>query len=193
MPRAKPNIESKICAAALSLAAKHGWQNLTLEQIAKAAKIPPARMRKIFPDKSRVLTQILREIDRQAAAVGKADSRATPHDRLFEALMARFDILQKCRMGALAILDAARRDPSLARSILPAQWKSMENALVRTGLAPSQSLHKPLAALGLLGVYYRALCAWRQDRTPDMAKTMAALDQALRLASLVAEILFRTR
>jgi hypothetical protein len=55
-----------------------------------------------------------------------------------------------------------------------------------------EGLREAMAYTGLMAVYYRALCVWRHDETADMAKTMAALDRALKQAESVAEIIFRT-
>jgi AcrR family transcriptional regulator len=191
MPRAVSNVEKKICDVALKLAARRGWSALTLEEIAAAAKIAPAAFRKHFADKNQILPAVVRQIDRHAAAVaGKTSAKSAPHDRLFEIMMARFDALQKERRGILAILTDASRDPALARSIVPAQWRSMQEMLDLARLCP-QGLRRIAAAVGLMGVYYRTLCAWKRDETPDMAKTMAALDRALRQAETIAEMIFR--
>jgi AcrR family transcriptional regulator len=194
--KSKPgtNAEKKICDVVLGLAARHGWNTLTLEQIAKAAKLSPATMREYFSAKDQILPAIVRQIDREViAAVGKSGPKGEPHDRLFEVMMARFDALQSHRAGILAILDGLRADPASARLIAPAQWQSMQAMLdlaaMKTGEGPKASL----ATAGLLGIYYWTLCCWRRDETRDMAKTMAALDRGLRRAGRVAEIIFRAK
>jgi hypothetical protein len=45
---------------------------------------------------------------------------------------------------------------------------------------------RPVLAGGLSAVYAWAFLAWRKDKTRDMAKTMAALDKALRMAGKTA-------
>ncbi len=192
MPPARPDSESNLCAAALRLAAQHGWNALTLDQIARAAKVPSAQAKKHFGDKNEILPALVRYIGRQSTH-GKFDARATPHDRLFEALMARFDALQNRRKGVLAITEDCRRDLSLARLILPAEWREMENVLKAAKLMPDSEVKRPLAVAGLLGVYGWALCCWRRDTTPDMAKTMAGLDRGLRGAEAAARFLFQDR
>jgi len=188
---AKSVVEIKMSEAALRLASKAGWHALTLDGIAKAAKIAPARARNVFRDKNQILPAIVRRMDRRAAAIlGKGDARAKPHDRLFELMMARFDALQENRKGILAIVQDCRRDPSLVRLIFPAQMESMRQILAQAGL-PSKGAQEPLAIAALLAVYYRTIWCWYKDNTLDMARTMAALDQGLRYAGKAAEILFR--
>lgn len=186
----KPAIEARLCAAALRLAAKQDWGRLTIEQIAMAAKISPAQAKKVFASKDLLLPAIVRQIDaRVVTKAGKVNMRDTPRDRLFQLLMARFDFLQEQRAAILSILNETRRDPSLARLIIPAQIRSMQKLIECARVAAGARAQ--IAAFGLLAVYYRALWSWHQDTTRDMAKTMAALDQGLRCAGRIAEILFR--
>lgn len=199
MPRAKKtatNAEDKICEAALRLAARPGknggWHSLTLDHVAAAAKIPPAQAKKIFHDKNALLPALIRYIDREAArGAGRIDEDGKPRDRLFEALMARFDALQEHRAGILAVSEETRRDPALARQILPAQWQSMQKILKLAHLAREKDPRGALMAAGLLGIYYWSFCCWQKDHSADMSKTMAGLDRALRFAEIPGEILFR--
>jgi len=192
MPPARLDIESKICAATLQLAAQRGWNALTLDQIARGAKVLPTQAKGYFKDKNEILPALVRYIGKQSARA-KFDARAKPRDRLFEALMARFDALQKHRKGILAITEDCPRDPSLVRFILPAEWREMESLLKTAKLMPDSELKRSLVVAALLGVYGWALCCWQRDKTPDMAKTMAGLDRGLRGAETAAQFLFRSR
>ena len=152
-----------------------GWRQneagaiLTLEQIAAAAKVPPVQAKKSFANKDQLLSAIVRQIDaRTVIKAGKINPRDTAHDRLFEVMMARFDALQEHRMGILSILNETRRDPSLARLIIPAQIQSMQKLLEQARV--TSAARAQLAAFGLLVVYYRALWCWQKDSTRDMAK-----------------------
>jgi AcrR family transcriptional regulator len=191
--KAKPtgNSEQRVCEAALHLIARQGWERLNLEDAARAAKLPAAEMRKLFPDKYALLPGIVRLVDsRMLESFGAADRRASPHDRLFEMFMARFDVLQAHRRAFIDIMHAAKRDWRLTRHMLPAQIKTMRIILGHTGLQPEPP-HEPFVLAGLLGIYGLALCAWRHDEAEDMAKTMAALDRLLRRTASIADILFR--
>lgn len=190
-PKAKPGPELRIAEAALHLIARHGWERLTLEAVARAAKLPAAQVKKSFPDTYALLPGIVRLIDtRMNATLEPADSRASLHDRLFETLMARFDVLQANRRAIANIMDAAKRDPRMIRHLLPAQAKAMRGILNHTGLKP-EPLYEFFIIAGLLGIYGSALCVWRLDSSQDMAKTMAALDRMLRRAGTVSDILLR--
>jgi AcrR family transcriptional regulator len=183
--------EQKIASAALRLAATRGWTSLTLSQIAKAAKMPLAKAQKLFSDKDQILPAIVAYVDDEtAAAIGKPLTRSTPRDRLFEVMMARFDVLQENRKGILAIAKAVRQNPQLARLLLPAYMQTIKKLLLLAHI-PTTKAQQPLVIAGLLTVQAATLCRWQSDNTADLAKTMAALDRSLGLAEKIAETVLR--
>ena len=186
--RASP--ETRICEAALSLAARQGWRQVTPDAVARAARLPPARVKKLFAERDDLLPAILRHIDQQVArACGKTGPRGAPHDRLFEVMMARFDALQEHRRAILAIMDETLRNPRCARFLMPAIVQSMRRMLTLARLKP-EGIRGPVVVSGLLAVHGLAFCSWRRDSSADMSKTMAVLDRNLRRAASCAEILF---
>ena len=189
--KTKTGPEIKIGEAALRVAARQGWNRLTLDAVAKAAKIPAAQVKKLFPDKNDLLTAIVATVDsHMATAISKPDPESSPHDRLFEILMARLDFLQTHRRAITGIMDAAKRDLRMGRKLLPAQINAMRRILELSWLKP-QTPREPFVVAGLLGVYGLTLCVWRNDSSPDMTKTMAALDRFLRRAIGIFDIIFR--
>lgn len=193
MAKAKTKPEFKICEAALAVAVRQGWKALTLEAVAKEAKRSVPQLKKLYPSKDDLLPGIVRMIDTEAAAfLSKPDLTASPHDRLFDALMARIDALQSHRTGILALIDGLKGDPRLLRKLFPAQIKSMQAHLKYAGLTQPKTREAFIIA-GLLGLYGLTLCIWQNDSSPDMARTMAALDRNLRRAGTAMDILFRVR
>lgn len=187
----KPHLQPTICEAALKAAEKHGWNNLTMEQIAKAAKMPVATVRKFFKKPADMIPALVELIDGETRrSLHKTKLGKTPHDRLFEIMMARFDALQNYRSGILAIIGDLKRDPQSAMPFLKAQWESMTD-IILTARPELKEPQKTLAAAGLYGVYQYALFVWSKDSSADMSKTMAALDRGLRYADKAAKILFR--
>jgi AcrR family transcriptional regulator len=182
--------EKKICDAALKLATSQSWDKVTLEQIAKAAKVPLPQLQKIFADTNAILPTIIRLIDAETAdSVGKPNAKAPPRDRLFEVMMARFDVLQAHRKAITGIMAAARRNPRMLRYVAPAQWQSMRHMLALAGIKPGDG-KEPIVVAGLLAIYGLTLCAWRKDDSIDMARTMAMLDRCLRHAGRISEMIF---
>jgi ubiquinone biosynthesis protein COQ9 len=168
---------AKIANAALRLAAVKGWPKVTLEAVAKNTKIPLSKLKKRFPALREILPVIADENTRKTlAAVDKTS--ATPHDILFALMMSRFDVLQMNRKAVLSIAKAAQSDPDLLRFVVSAISEGLYTMAL---VAELDMLPKPLIAPALLGVYARVFWTWQKDETPDMSKTMAALDQALRL------------
>jgi AcrR family transcriptional regulator len=192
MAKKKPDIRKKLVTAALGLAASHAWERLTLEQIAKAAKVSATETKKLFPNVNDVLVALVARVDDEVAtAIRRPLSKGTARDRLFEVMMARFDILQKHRSAFLKIIAAIKRDPSLARILLPAQTQAMQKMLTLAGLK-QDGVKQLMATTGLMVIYGASLHGWERDESKDMARTMAALDRYLRYADKGAEILFRT-
>src|SRR5277367_3237409 len=110
MPQKQSDITAKICETTLRLAAKQTWEKLSLEEIARSAKIPMTRVKAVITEKNQILPILIGWIDRCAAKkIGTIDVNDAPRDRLFEVMMARFDILQAHRPGIIAMCDAAKR------------------------------------------------------------------------------------
>jgi AcrR family transcriptional regulator len=175
----------KIAAAALTLIGKHGWDSVTVSQVARTAKVSAAQMKKKIQRKEDILPAIVRMVDKKMwAAVGTIDATMPPRDKLFEILMARIDVLQKHRAAIESITDAARADPSLMGFMMPAHANTMRNILRHTH--PKMPIPiQPIGIAVFLSAYGFVICTWRNDTSPDLAKTMAALDRILqRLISL---------
>jgi AcrR family transcriptional regulator len=189
MQKSSRHHDQKICAAALRLAAARGWENVTLEQIAKAAKIPLPPLKALFADSNAILPLIVRHISAETfKACDKPDHNAPPHDRLFDVMMARFDRLQQSRKAVLSIAAFARREPRSAVILFQAQIEAMRSTLAFTGFASGKAC-ATLAPLAVWGIHFAAFRAWQHDETLDMSKTMAALDWYLRYAGRAATLL----
>ena len=179
-----------MCLAVLKLAAERGWNGVTLDLVAKAAKVSLAHIKKNFKTANDLLPVIVRYVtDEVASAIGKPDRKASPHDQLFDVMMARFDVLQKHRAGILAITKAMRRDPAMFCILIPAQRQEMRRMLDLAGIEQVGPV-RLAAPAGLWVIYMVTLRIWQGDETIDMAKTMAGLDRALRFTGRAAEILF---
>ena len=183
--RPKKTDDAKICEAALHLAATKGWHGVTVEAVAKAAKVSPPALKRRFSSPCDVIPLIVGHITQRSLASVPGDVK-NPRDALFDAVMSRFDVLQENRKAILAIARDARRDPALARVLAASAIKGMGETLEAVGLnAPPESLR----AAGLGAVYAWAFVVWSRDESRDMAKTMAALDKALRLGDRAVRLL----
>ena len=180
---------SKISQTALRLAASKGWSQVTLEAVAKAAKIPIAGLKTRFRIPADLMPVIAEAIDREAfAAAGQISG--TPQDMLFDLLMARFDVLQRNRKAILSMAEAARQDRrlscALTRATVSGVYRLIDAAKLKT-------LPRPILAAGLGAMYGWVFFVWNRDNSRDMAKTMAAVDRGLRLCSKVVILLQKHR
>jgi AcrR family transcriptional regulator len=168
---------------ALTLAVERGWRRVSLADIAAAAKLSLAELYGLYRSKEAILSAFLRRIDKAALAEGSAEGD-TPRDRLFDALMRRFEALRPHKAAVEAILRDSR-DPLALLCGAPRLLRSMAWALEVAGLG-SQGLIGRARAKGLAVVYLSTLRVWLSDDTSDMSRTMAALDKGLRRAETLA-------
>jgi len=189
MPEKNTDYKEAIVHAALALAAEQGWTLTTLRDIAQRAEIPLTTLRGIVDDKTDILALYGKQIDAQVlATLGEVAPAASPRDRLFDILMERFDVLNTHRDGLVSILDSLKCDPKQALIACPHLARSMNWMLEAAGVEAS-GIKGALKILGLTAVYLKTLKVWRDDTSPDMAKTMAALDKDLSRAEQTANTL----
>ena len=174
------DLDATIIDAALALAADRPWSALALADIAAAAGIGLIDLYRTFRSKSAILTAFSRRID--AATIDlPADADATVHDRLFEVLMRRFDLLAPYKPGLRGLACEARRG---RLDVLPLAChlpRSLRWMLEASGVSTSGL--KGMVRVRLLGLaYLAAVRVWLEDDSPDLARTMAALDRALKRA-----------
>ncbi len=86
---------SKAVQAALDLAKERSWGDITLADIARAANLSLADLRREFTCKSDILRAFQAELDAEVLARAKpAGETQTPRDRLFDVVMTRFEAMQ---------------------------------------------------------------------------------------------------
>lgn len=171
-----PVFDQALTDAALAFAAERGWAAVTVAEAASRAGLDPQRVRSRFPDRIAILRRFGRLADAAAIEGNMPDQPA--RDRLFDALMRRFDHLQARRAGVLAVLDGLRRDPCTVLALAPEGPASMARILKGVGISPLPP-KGPLRVLGLWATWLSSADAWRRDDSADLTATMAALDRAL--------------
>jgi hypothetical protein len=142
-----------------------------------------AQLYALYPDKVALAAAFMARIDAEVlAGVPKhSDPEETARDRLFDAMMRRYDALRPHRDALRAIRRAGTRDPMLALALGPALRRSMASTLEAAGLA-SDGLPGALRQNGLLAIHYAVSRAFDRDDSADLSKTMAALDSRLKTA-----------
>ena len=157
-----------------------------MADIATEAGITPADLRDLFCSKTAILAAFVKVIDQRVLSQGfHFEDEDTPRDRLFEVLMSRFDTLGEHRDAVVALCRSLPSDPLAAISLGPTALISTSWMLEAAGI----SGHGPFGLLrvkGLLAVWLSALRVWVADDSPDLSRTMAALDRYLRRAERLA-------
>lgn len=149
MPQGTPEQRKQVIDAALTLAAERGWRGLSLAAIAKAAGLPLANVYATFPSKQAVLEGFLADVDDAVLRGGDPDlEHDSAHDRLFEAVMRRFEAMAPHRAGVAAIIEDGRRDPVAMLCGMPRFLRSMAATLEAAGIA-SDGMAGLLRAKGL--------------------------------------------
>ena len=176
----KADIPKHVIETAMRLAAESGWKDLSLAEIAQAAELPLSKVYPVFSSKQAILTGLMRRVDAEVLAdedVGDLEDSA--RDRLFDVLMRRFDALQPYKEAIGNIVYDQARDPLAACAGLAALRRSMALMLEAAGLSAS-GVKGLLRVKGLTAIYLASLRVWLRDDSPDLARTMAALDGYLR-------------
>ena len=189
----KADIPDHVIDTALALAAERGWRDLTLADIAEAAKLPLSKLHPVYPSKAAILRGFTRRID--AAVLAAEESGAgegNAHDRLFDALMRRFDALKPHREALGNIVCDEARDPLAALGGLCRLERSMACMLEAARLS-SGGLRGLIRTKALGLTYLATLRVFFRDDSPDLAATMAALDRNLSRLDRLARGCSRTR
>lgn len=171
---------TKAVRAALELARERGWRDLSLSDIAQAAGLGLADLRREFACKSDILKAFQAEVDAEVLSKAKAaTSDQSMRDRVFDIVMTRFEVMAPykpalkrisadlcCRPGEAA---------ELACSTLTSQYWMLAGAGAKLNGASAA-----LRVTGLAAIYAKVFGVWLNDDTPGLDRTMAALDRRLR-------------
>lgn len=179
--------EERIVDAALALAGERGWRTISLADIAEAAGLSLAALYMVLPSKGAILEAFARRIDRATLAglEPAAESEDSVRDRLFEIIMRSFDALEPHKPGVAALMADLPRNP-LA---LLCQGTRLLRSLSWIAAAAGVETGGPLGLLRvktLATAYIWVLRTWLGDDTQDKARTMEALDRALKNLEMLA-------
>jgi len=182
-------LSDRILDSALLLAAERGWRDVSMTDIAAAAKAPLTEMLLKLPSKAAVVNTIFKRTDARVlvAAGATVETSDSTRDRLFDVLMLRFDTLQRDRQGISSIVSTCVCDPLAPLCYGPRLMCSMALMLEATGLS-SSGPSGFLRTKGLAVVYVIAFRVWLRDDSSDMAKTMATLDGGLKRVETLAAL-----
>lgn len=172
-----PELRDQAVRAWMMAIADHGWHGASLALAAQAAGLSRADIAGAVGDRHDALGQLMARAADAAFAGATVDGGV--RERLFDGLMAGLDVVQAERRAVLAVVDA--RDPGVGLMLAartPAALRRIADAAGIDARGPRGAARMA----GLLAVAVALARAWRDDDSPDMAATMAALDRLLERA-----------
>jgi len=154
--------------AALALAAERPWREVSLRDVAERAGVSFAELYDKAPGKPLLVLRLSQRLDRAALETAATPSD-DPHDRLFDAAMARIEAMEPQRA---ALLSMARDESRVTMAtLLPLTVRAILEAAGVSATPPR------LAAMTL--VWGRVVQVWRDDEGA-LNRTMAEIDKRLR-------------
>lgn len=185
---APASLEERAVDAALAIAADHGWGAVSLAAVAEQAGTSLAALYAVLPSKGAILDAFARRIDRATLAGVAIDAQdaGSVRDRLFDVVMRSFDALEPHRRAVAALVSDLPRDPLAAicqgaRLLRSLAWMAAAAGVDTSGLLGA------LRVKALGAAYLVVLRAWLADESEDKARTMAALDRALKNLEMIAQ------
>jgi AcrR family transcriptional regulator len=168
--------KGRIIAAAMRLAAERPWDDVVMKDIAEASAMDLAALRREFPSKSAILGAFMRAVDDAVlSSAPKFSGAENARDRIFDVVMARFDVLAPYKEALRSIAASRPFDLELGRRAMASQAWMLHAAGIRTdGMLGTSRV------TGLASVYASVLNTWLEDDDPGSARTMAALDRRLK-------------
>ena len=165
---ANEDILNRATEAALALAAERPWRDVSLREIAERAGVAFVELYAKAPAKPLLVLRLSQTLDRAALATAATQSD-DPHDRLFDATMARIEAMEAHREALRSI---ARGEGAISIAPhLPLTARAILEAAGVTATPPR------LAAMTL--VWGRVVQVWRDDEGA-LNRTMAEIDKRLK-------------
>ena len=167
------SILDRAADTALSLAADRPWVEISLRDIAVASGVGFAELYAKAPGKTALLERLAERLDRAALNTAELEPAGAPHDRLFEAVMARLEAMEPHRAALIAIGRAeglAALGPRLPRTA---------RALLEAAGIDSSGLKGAARIAAMTAVWLRILVVWRDDEGA-LNRTMAEIDKQLK-------------
>ncbi|GAB6052756.1 TetR family transcriptional regulator [Magnetospira thiophila] len=183
MPRPSDSPD-KLIDDALALAARDGWSAVSFHALASSSGRTLAQIREHFASREDLLRTFVRRTDRRVLAQGNGEGE-TVHDRLFDILMRRFEVLTAHKEGLRAVLRDLGRDPLSSLLLAPTFAQSMGWMLEAAGLS-SQGWKGRLRTKALCALWLSTARVWLNDDSADQSATLAALDRNLQRLDVLA-------
>ena len=114
-----------------------------------------------------------------AMSEGSFDEDETARTRLFDVIMMRFEAMEDVRDGAMSYLRWRDRSLDGLSLRLKSRAATSKWVLACAGLDGASQLPRGLQITALAWAISQAERSWREETSPDLSRTMAALDAEL--------------
>lgn len=170
----------KIIGAAFKLAEQRGWDELTLEEIARKAKVPFANLVDLYPSKTDIISGYMKLVDSRVLAALDGDALDEPvRERLLDVLITRIEQMTPEKAAIKRIQASISDDPGIMGRLNKTALRSQMKMLAAAG-GSVEGMSGVARAQGLVYHFSRAVRVWLDDDDPGIARTMAELDRRLR-------------
>lgn len=177
-PAEAADTRGAVIDALMTLLATRDFSDVGLADVAREAGVSLSTLRATYDGKIGIIADYSRRIDQTVLEAGPAEGEEA-RDRLFEVMMRRFDALAPYRASLRRLAHSARRDIGLACALNRISRSAQMWMLVAAGIHHGGLMGR-IAIQGAVLVYAEVLRVWFDDEDPGQARTMAALDRALR-------------
>ncbi len=178
-----PADADSLLEAGLDLIGREGWRDFSLAALAREAGVPLADLYAADFDRVGLLKAFLRRLDREALSEAGSDpggmESETPRDRLFDAVMLRFEAAEPYRAAIRVLYKDLRRDPLTLGALMPDMRRTLAWIYESAGMSP-KGLQGAVRIRVLGTICLQTLPVWLDDDGRDLARTMADLDRRLR-------------
>ena len=157
-----------------------GWRDLSCADIATRSGVEVKMAFVEYSNRYAYVTELVRRIDyAMLDAYDKEIADEPTRERLFDAIMSRFEAMQQYRDLVIALTKAARCDPMLSLHLMALSRLTADWIMDVSHISPS-GLGGQIRSKGALVAYARAFSVWLGDESEDLSKTMACLDKTLK-------------
>jgi AcrR family transcriptional regulator len=170
----------KIRQAAFALAERKPWHEITMADIAQQSGLSISALMRNVEFRAAILRDFSRDIDAAMLLVfEKYPPEGEAHDRLFDVIIKRLEIMQPYRSVIGSVMKRRLGDPGEAAVMLQSVAVTI-GWIAAAAKVEEEPAWRSLGKIGLGRAYIKAVSAWVRDDDPGLSRTMAALDRALR-------------
>lgn len=168
--------------ALLQLIIEQGWRQTTLTDVAVRSGLTLAQLYARYRSKAELLDALSARIDAAVLNDGPVEEDASARDRLFEAIMRRFEALKPYREALGILAKDTIFEPSLfARFMTRSLRRGLDVVLIVAGL-DDPGWRGQLRRQGLGVIYLDVFRIFLSDDSEDLSRTMATLNRRLQRA-----------